>query len=86
MSYEWDNTKCESNLMNHGVDFADMYDFDWNASKTIVDTRGNYCEERFISIAPIRNRLHVLVWTPRKNNIRVISLRKANSLEVSNYG
>jgi uncharacterized DUF497 family protein len=28
----------------------------------------------------------VLVWTPRKNNIRVISLRKANSREVSNYG
>ena len=86
MGYEWDKTKCESNLKNHGVDFADMRDFDWDASKTIADVRSNYGEERFISIAPIRNRLHVLVWTPRKNNIRVISLRKANSREVSNYG
>jgi len=86
MGYEWDNTKCETNLKNHGADFADMCDFDWDASKTIADTRDNYGEERFISIAPIRNRLHVLVWTPRKNNIRVISLRKANSREVSNYG
>ena len=85
MGYEWDGAKCENNLKDHGVDFAAVEDFDWDASLTLQDGRNEYGEDRFISVAPIHDRLHVLVWTPRGVNVRVISLRKANSREVRNY-
>lgn len=85
MSYEWDGNKCESNMEIHNVDFEAAADFDWDAAKTLPDTRKDYTEPRFISYAPINGRLHVMVWTPRDNNVRIISLRKANEREVVRY-
>ena len=85
MGYEWDGAKRESNLAMHGVDFAAVEDFDWDASLTLQDVRNEYGEERFIPVAHIHDRLHVLVWAPRGGNVRVISLRKANSREVRDY-
>jgi len=85
MGYEWDGEKRETNLKDHGVDFAAVEDFNWDASLTLPDVRNDYGEERFISVAPIQGRLHVLVWTPRDASVRVVSLRKANSREVRNY-
>lgn len=85
MGYEWDESKRESNVEWHGVDFAIVDGFEWDASLTIMDERKEYGEDRFISVAPIRGRLHVLVWTPRDGNVRVISLRKANKREVRDY-
>lgn len=42
-------------------------------------------EQRITAYGLIGNRLFVLIYTERNNNLRVISLRKANSKEVSNY-
>jgi uncharacterized DUF497 family protein len=33
----------------------------------------------------IGNRLHHVVWTEREQNIRIISLRKANAREAVSY-
>jgi len=85
MQYEWDKNKCASNLLTHGVDFAIASDFDWNKAMTIQDARRNYCEDRFLSYAPITERLYAMVWTPRKDVRRIISLRKANRREVLQY-
>ena len=40
---------------------------------------------RFRAQGPIRGRLHELVFTPRNDAVRIISLRKANSREVHEY-
>lgn len=32
MKYEWDETKRLSNLSHHGLDFADVIDFDWEST------------------------------------------------------
>jgi len=85
MGYEWDEKKCESNIEVHGVGFAAASDFEWNSARTLQDTRREYSETRFISYAPINGRLHVMVWTVREKNVRVISLRKANEREVARY-
>lgn len=85
MAYEWDEAKRESNIRFHDVDFAAVAAFGWEVSRTLQDTRHEYGEDRFISVAPIEGRLHVMVWTPRGENVRVISLRKANSREVRDY-
>jgi uncharacterized DUF497 family protein len=85
MRYEWDEKKCENNLLTHGTDFAIASDFDWDEALTIQDTRLNYSEDRFLSYAPIAERLYAMVWTPREDVCRIISLRKANRREVLKY-
>ena len=65
--YEWDEAKRQANLRKHGVDFA------------MVEPYG---EQRMTTIGPIGLRLHVLVWTPRGDSVRVISLRLADKREI----
>jgi uncharacterized DUF497 family protein len=54
---------------------------DQSTSFTVEDSRHNYDEQRFITMGFIHERLHILVWSPRGENIRIISLRKANETE-----
>lgn len=82
---EWDEDKRAANLEKHGVDFSDALEFEWDTALTADDARQDYSEPRFVSIGFIGPRLHVLVWTPRGERFRVISLRKANAREVKRY-
>lgn len=50
-----------------------------------ADDRFNYSEERWVALGLIDNRLHVLTYTIRGENIRLISLRKANKRESEYY-
>ena len=43
-------------------------------------------ELRFLAFGPIGDRLHCVTFSVRGENIRIISLRKANSREVERYG
>lgn len=45
------------------------------------DTRMDYEEDRFITVGWLFERLVVLVWTPRGEARRIISMRKANDRE-----
>jgi len=85
MKYEWDLVKQELNQARRGISFNLVHAFEWEAALTGEDKRTDYGESRFISIAPISRRLFVLVWTPRGEAVRVISLRKANKREVRLY-
>lgn len=85
MHYEWDEIKREANLIKHGVDFTEVFDFDWNKAIHEPDARNPYGEQRIVSFAPIRGRIHVMVWTLRGDAVRIIGLRKANTREVSRY-
>jgi uncharacterized DUF497 family protein len=81
----WDETKRLANLAKHGVDFAVAQGFDWETALTAVDDRRDYGEGRFISIGYVGLRLHVMVWTPRGDDTRIIGLRKANDREERRY-
>ncbi len=85
MNYEWDTAKCDRNIRHHGVDFSLIDQFDWQTAATRQDVRSDYGEERFVSIGFIGSRLYVAVWTQRGLICRLISLRKANRKEISNY-
>jgi len=50
-----------------------------------IDDRFNYSEVRWTALGFIGNRLHVLTYTVRGENIRLISLRKANKREREYY-
>jgi uncharacterized DUF497 family protein len=79
--YDWDEAKRAANLAKHRVDFVDMERFDWGTALTREDARRDYGETRFISVGLIDGRLHVCVWTPRHQRLRIVTLRKANRRE-----
>ncbi len=85
MKYEWDENKRIANLAKHGVDFIEAENFDWSSAIETIDDRFNYIEDRWIALGLIDSRLHVLIYTMRGENIRLISLRKANKREKDYY-
>lgn len=76
--WEWDEAKRRANLEKHGVDFAFVTDFDWQTAVTIEDRRRDYGERRFSATGLIGDRLYIVVFTPRGDGLRLISLRRAN--------
>ncbi len=85
MKLEWDDSKRNRTLAERGLDFADVASVDWDLAFTREDTRADYSEVRFVTMAPINNRLCVFAWCQRGDDLRVISLRKANDREKDRY-
>ena len=56
------------------------------ATLTVEDDRQDYGEVRFITIGFLDSRMVILVWTPRDDAYRIISMRKANEREQAIYG
>jgi uncharacterized DUF497 family protein len=83
MRYEWDETKRQSNIVKHAVDFAVAEGFEWDVALIMTSMSSN--EPRLVAVAPINLRLHVLVFSIETRVIRIISLRKANKREVKLY-
>ena len=78
MSIEFDPAKDETNRQKHGVSLAEG-DGVLNdpLALTIEDERVEG-EQRFVSLGMnIFNCLMVVIWTPRRTNSRLISVRKA---------
>lgn len=85
MQYIWDDAKRQQNIKKHGIDFEEAFNFNWESAHIIRDARRDYGEDRFVAIGFIGNRLHVMAFTLRINAVRVITLRKANDRERSDY-
>ena len=83
MGYEWDEEKRRANQEKHGVDFSRIEGFDWATSTVRQDIRHE--EQRFIAMGRVGTRLHVVVFTRRGGDIRIISFRRANSREIRDY-
>jgi uncharacterized DUF497 family protein len=52
---------------------------------TAEDLRRNYDECRYITVGKLDSRIVVIVWTPRGEARRIISMRKANEREQARY-
>ena len=85
MQYEWDERKNAANKEKHGVDFTLAEEFCWDTALETIDDRADYGETRWIALGLIGDRVHVMIYTFRNDNIRIISLRKANRREVDYY-
>ena len=83
MVYEWDETKRQINLGKHGVDFAQVEAFEWETALREPSTREG--EARTFALGYIGERLHALAYVDRGDNVRIISLRKANLREENRY-
>ncbi len=83
--WDWDEPKRQANLAKHGVDFAVAGGMDLASAIREPDTRRDYGELRFVVTAKIGVRLHIMIYTPRGDRYRIISLRKANSREEARW-
>ena len=82
---EFDPAKNARNIAGRGISFERAEDFEWETAVIIRDSRRDYKETRFRAMGMIGERLHAMVFTPRGDGIRVISLRKANRREERMY-
>ena len=85
MNYEFDPAKDERNLDKHGVAMAEALEFEWDSAMVQEDTRRKYAEVRLQATGLIGVRLYVMIYCKRGDDVRIISLRKANPREVKRY-
>jgi uncharacterized protein len=81
----WDESKRKRNVKIHGIDFEGA-DAIWdNFTVTREDMREDYGEKRMVTFGILNGDVVVLVHTDRKNDMHVISLRKAEKYEARYY-
>ena len=85
MQIEFDSTKRDKTLAERGLDFVRAEEVFSGLHFTGQDTRQDYDEDRFITVGLLDARLVVLIWTPRGEVRRIISMRKANDREKTFY-
>jgi uncharacterized protein len=87
MRFEWDAGKAASNLRKHGISFDEAVTvFSDQLSLTFADTDHFELEDRSRTYAiSNKGRLLVVIHTERRDNVRIISARKATRYEKSIY-
>ena len=83
--FEWDEEKKQTNFSDHGLSFEDAETVFSGKCVTFEDTRYDYGEPRFVTLGRLEGRTVVIAHTPRGENTRMISMRKANSREQKTY-
>ena len=83
--FEWDEEKKQTNFSDHGLSFEDAETVFSGEYVTFEDTRYDYGEPRFVTLGRLEGRTVVIAHTPRGENTRIISMRKANSREQKTY-
>ena len=86
MRYSFDPDKGASNLAKHGLDLRDARAvIESGQTVTFEDRRFTHVEARFVTIGPLANSVVVVVTAETENEIRVISMRKADRYEKDIY-
>ena len=86
MKITYDPLKRQRTLAERGLDFEDASLVLAGTHFTREDNRKEYGETRFITVGMLRERMVVMVWTPRNIDDRhIISMRKANEREQARY-
>lgn len=85
MATPFDPDKDAANIAKHGVSLSQAFDMDFDVAIVREDTRAAYGEQRFQAIGPIGGALFVLAFTYRNEEIRPISLRRAEKAEARKF-
>jgi uncharacterized DUF497 family protein len=83
MQIEFDFVKHAKTLKERGLDFSKASLVFAGQHLTREDIREDYEEQRFQTAGRLEGRIVILVWTPRGEARRIISMRKANEREIS---
>ncbi len=83
--FEWWEAKRRWILADRGLDFRDAEAlFTESRLFTYAPPRGG--EARWVSVGYLGGRLVTVVWTPREEAIRIISMRRAHRAEARRFG
>ncbi len=85
MRITFDPNKDKKNIAERGLSFALAAELEWSSALAVEDTRRDYGETRLRVLALLNGRLHAVVVTPRQDELRVISFRKASRKEERLY-
>ncbi len=86
MRYTHDPKKRAANLKKHGYDFEDATQvIESGRTMTFEDRRFDYEEQRFITLGVLREDVVVITTAETDEEIRVISMRKAERNEQEIY-
>jgi hypothetical protein len=78
---EFDPAKRQLTLDVRGLDMAEAAAVFEGKTITVEDQRKDCGETRFFTVGRLPGRLVALIWTPRGDVRRIISMRKANERE-----
>jgi uncharacterized DUF497 family protein len=82
MKISFDPAKRDWTLRVRGIAFDDAPFVFAGPVCDEEDLRVDYGESRFVTFGYLRDRMVVIVWTPRGDARHVISMRKANAREI----
>ena len=85
MNFTWDPSKRQKNLEKHGLDFADAAKVFNSPLVLFENQRENYGEQRMIGIGLLDFLVVLVVHVESDEEIRIISMRKADSNETDLY-
>lgn len=85
MKIIFDAFKRDKNFEEKGLDFGRAAEVFSGTTVTARDEHKEYGEARLVTAGRLDGRIVVVVWTPRGDARRIISMRKANEREVKKY-
>lgn len=88
LKFEWDDEKEQKNISKHKIDFSTaalVFNDDYRIE--MYDERHSIEEDRYITIGQLNNFTFILmvVYTERKDAVRIISARLATKKEKEMY-
>lgn len=85
MKIEFDPEKRQRTLIERQLDFARAAEVFADVTVTQQDARFEYGEARYTTVGVLDGRMVIVVWTPRGDVRRIISMRKANEREIARF-
>jgi uncharacterized protein len=77
----FDPRKRAKTLRERGLDFADAAEVFAGETASEEDRRWDYGERRFRTVGLLAGRMVMIVWTPRGDGRRIISMRYCHAAE-----
>ena len=82
MKLEWDETKRQKTLLERELDFADATIISEGEHFDLIDDKQDYGEIRYLTFGFLEARMVTVVWTPRSDRRRIISMRHVHDDEI----
>ena len=84
ITFEFDGTKSQANLLKHGIHFIDAQAL-WDDPNLLEIPANTEDEPRYLIIGLIQSKHWSAIITYRGSNVRLISVRRSRTEEVALY-
>lgn len=84
ITFEFDETKSQANLLKHGISFIDAQAL-WEDPRLLEIPAKTEDEPRYLMIGLMNGKYWSAVITYRSTNIRLISVRRSRTEEIALY-